>query len=445
MNDWLDAEQRIERAQQLSESMRWAEALAEMDAALAINPHNGTWHAQRGYLLEELERPTEAISAYEYAVELEPDDRDVSMALGAGLLRLGRLARALSIFEQLIQSHPDFEPAYCHAIAAYAELGQHEKAEQMFYLAQEIDERCPHCFFNMAESLAIRGDTERAIYCWQQVLEIEPSYMGVNRRIAQAYREAGESELARDYYLNELRDDPGSPELLYELAELALEDGELASAAARFSHIVDLHQDHVEARYALGKIWLIQGHNEEALRCFEAIEAIEKHPGLSEFDRRMGEALFKLGRVDEANRRFEKAIEKDGEQEELLMVYGTSLLAANRIEAAADCYRKVLARDGENGLAHHSLAVCLLKQEKYELGLDHCEQAIAANPDSVASRCNAAYAMMRLGQWGKARHMLAEALKVEPNNALVKGLLDRSWRYRISYFWDRLLRIARLR
>lgn len=445
MNDWLDAEQRIERAQQFSESMRWAEALAEMEAALAINPHNGTWHAQRGYLLEELERPSEAISAYEYAVELEPDDRDVTMALGAGLLRLGRLARAVAIFERLIESNPDFEPAYCHAIAAYTELGQHEKAEQMFYLAQEIDERCPHCFFNMGESLAVRGDTDRAIYCWQQVLDIEPSYMGVNRRIAQAYRAAGDGELARDFYLNELREDPGSPELLFELAELALEEEELATAAARFAHIVDLHQDHVEARFALGKIWLHQGHNDEALGCFEAIEAIDRNPDLPEFDRRVGEALFKLGRVNEANKRFEKAIERDGEQEDLMMVYGTSLLAANRVSSAADSYRKVLASNAKNGLAHHSLAVCLLKQEKFDLGLEHCRRAIEVNPDSVASRCNAAYAMMRLGQWRQARKMLSEALVVEPSNSLVKGLLKRAWRYRISYAWSRLLRILRIR
>jgi len=56
MNDWLEAEQRVERAQQLSESHRWAEALTELDAALAIHPTNALWHAQRGYLLEELDR-----------------------------------------------------------------------------------------------------------------------------------------------------------------------------------------------------------------------------------------------------------------------------------------------------------------------------------------------------------------------------------------------------
>ena len=53
MNDWFEAEQRVERAQQLAESRRWTEALAELDAALEINPSNGVWLAHRGYVLDQ--------------------------------------------------------------------------------------------------------------------------------------------------------------------------------------------------------------------------------------------------------------------------------------------------------------------------------------------------------------------------------------------------------
>ena len=98
MNDWLEAEQRIERAQEFSESQRWEEALAELEAALAINPSVAIWHAQRGYLLEELDRPADAVPAYERALELEPGDPDVAMALAVALTRLRRYARALKVF-----------------------------------------------------------------------------------------------------------------------------------------------------------------------------------------------------------------------------------------------------------------------------------------------------------------------------------------------------------
>ena len=72
MNDWFDAEQRIERAQELSESRHWDEALAEIDAALELNPGNGLWHAHRGFLLDQLERFEEAIDSYAQALALLP-------------------------------------------------------------------------------------------------------------------------------------------------------------------------------------------------------------------------------------------------------------------------------------------------------------------------------------------------------------------------------------
>ena len=42
MNDWMDAEQRVERAHEFYESGRWEDALRELRAALEINPNNGS-------------------------------------------------------------------------------------------------------------------------------------------------------------------------------------------------------------------------------------------------------------------------------------------------------------------------------------------------------------------------------------------------------------------
>ncbi len=140
MNDWMDAEQRIERAQQLCESRRWDEALEQVDRALEINPSNSSWWSSKGYLLDHLERYEAAITAYERALEHDPDDRELLSALGLDCVRTGQLLRAIDIFEHVQRIDPSYEPAYCHRIMMYAELGDHDLAEEMFYLAQQIDE-----------------------------------------------------------------------------------------------------------------------------------------------------------------------------------------------------------------------------------------------------------------------------------------------------------------
>jgi len=440
MNDWLEAEQRVERAQQLSESMRWEEALAEIDAALEINSTNAVWHAHRGCILDELGRWEDAVEAYGTALNLEPGDREVAVAYGLGLCRLGRFGQALEIFEELARLNPDFEPAYCHRIGVYGELGRHDQAEQMFYLAQELDASCPNCFFNMGVSLAARGQFDRAIYCWQRVLELEPEYIGVNARIAQAHRAQGKPDLAKEFYLRELREDPGNVDLLYELAELNLESGDVEMATAKFAQIVELDPTHAESHFALGKIWAMRGDARRALACFEAAgSASDDGTALPGFDWEVGKALGQLGRFAEACKRLEAAIEKDPQNVEALTLLGDGLLSLNKLAEAADAFRRVLAIAAENPHAHHRLGVCLFREGRHTAGLEHCLQAIQAKPDHVPAMLAAIVEYLFLGRWREARSMLRRALRIDPGNVYLQHLKKRFWRYRVRRCLRRLV------
>src|SRR6478672_4747647 len=122
MNDWNDAERRVERAQELFEQHKWQEALEELRAATSINPYNASWFFNIGLTLDEL----------------------------------GRFEEALRTFERLESLDPTFEPSYCGRILTYTELGEHDRAEEMFYLARLYKEHCDDCFYNMGISLSAR-------------------------------------------------------------------------------------------------------------------------------------------------------------------------------------------------------------------------------------------------------------------------------------------------
>ncbi len=442
MNDWQESEQRVERAQQLSESHRWAEALTELEAALAIQPTNALWHAQRGYLLEELDRTEDAAEAYRRSYELDSDDREVGLALGSTLARLGRMGAALQVLESLAQKHPDFEPAFCHRVYIYSELGRHDQAEEMFYLAQQLEEECPDCFFYLGGSLATRGQHDRAIYCWERVLELEPGYVGVNNRIAQAYRAKGDLQQAREYLLRELRDDAGNVDLLYELANLALESGQAAAASAKLEHILELDPLHADARLALGRIWLRCGHPEKAWTCIEGLEALDGEKmkyNRCEADTLAGEALYHLGRFEEARTRLEAAIEGGIDADRVMMLLGDTLLAMDKAPEAADRYRRVLAADAHNPIAHHKLGVCLLKCGRADAALEHCLSAVHGKPGFGSAMFSAAIAHIRLGQWRAARDMLGRAAGALEDGGPVRQIQKRLWRYQLRYYLDRLL------
>src|SRR6476661_1523284 len=222
-NDWSDAERRVERAQELFEQRKWLEALDELRAATSINPYNAAWFFNIGLTLDELGRTEEAIDAYRQASSIDPNDTQSLNHLAVDLHQTGRYEEALQTFTRIETLDPTFEPAYCNRILTYTELGDHEKAEEMFYLARLYKDHCPHCYYNMGCSLYERGLYDKAIYCWQKTLDLDEGHPDVQVRIAEALWGKGELEAARQHYLVGLRQDPGNTHTLLDLGDLLME------------------------------------------------------------------------------------------------------------------------------------------------------------------------------------------------------------------------------
>src|SRR3954465_4515608 len=112
MNDWNDAERRVERVQELYEQRKLADTGEEPRAAIAINPYNSGWFFNLGLTLDELDRAEEAIDAYKQALEIDPHDLQTMNRLGMDLHRVGRFKQALSTFQKIEHIDPSYEPSY---------------------------------------------------------------------------------------------------------------------------------------------------------------------------------------------------------------------------------------------------------------------------------------------------------------------------------------------
>ena len=168
MNDWDDAERRVERAQELFEQQRWSEALEELRAATDINPFNAAWHFNIGLTLDEMERFDEAIEAYKRALEIDPNHLATMAQIGADLRRIGRPDEAIATFERIEAADPTFEPGYCARVQIYAEIGDHQRAEEMFYTARLFKDQCPECYHHLGLSLLERNQLEKAAWCFRK-------------------------------------------------------------------------------------------------------------------------------------------------------------------------------------------------------------------------------------------------------------------------------------
>ena len=328
MNEWIDAEQRVERAQELYDQGRWAEAAAELKAAIAVNPNDPGWYFNLALTLEAMEDYVHACKAYEQTLDLAPQDVEAMNCLGVNLTRLGKYAEALDIFGRIEKTDWMHEPSYCNRIVTYTEMGDHGKAELMFYLARQIQDECPLCYYNIGNSLYARGMYDQAIDCWRQTLRLDPSHPQANARIAEGHWAKGELGLALKYFRREVEIDPNDVETLVDMGELLTEMGRHDEADGEFRRAIATDTRHAGAYYGLGELSLQRGKLAAAEERFRKVLSLDRaFPGAHA---KLGEVLLRRGRRRGASQQFEAELRVCGDDRRSLRSLGQILLDARQ-------------------------------------------------------------------------------------------------------------------
>ena len=438
MNDWSDAERRVERAQELFERRQWNEALSELRAATDINPYNGAWFFNIGLVLDEMGRLDEAIEAYRRAVGIDPDDITALMHLGLDLYRTGRLHEALRTFQRIQAIDPSFEPSYCQRILAYADLGDHDKAEEMFYTARLYREHCPHCYYHMGASLFARGLWDKAIFCWNRALDMPDASPDLHPRIAEAYWKKGQLEQARRHFLSDLRRHPGRSSTLLSLGDLLEQMGRVDEAGEKFRRAIELAPDDPAVLYHHGR-WLLRGGN-------NADAAIAFHKVLS-LDPTFGGAHHCLGRlcllrrdIDGARSHFHAESMLRPQDPHLLLDLSGSLLDIDDTRTAIANLKRLTQSQPDNKDAWINLAVAQFMRNHYEDGIASCRKALELDPASQTVMYNLALAYECQGQWDSALTWVRLAKEHQP---LDESIADLEFRIRFRRVQTAVVSILR--
>ncbi|MFW5731840.1 MAG: tetratricopeptide repeat protein [Planctomycetota bacterium] len=423
MNEWTDPQTRVDRAHDLYKEGRWTEAADELREAIRLNPHNASWHFNLGLTLEAMGEYPDACKAFEAALQLQPEDVETLNCLGVNLTRTSEYAEALACFRKVETIDPAYEPSYCNRIITYTEIGEHDEAEVMFYTARLFTEECPLCYYNMGNSFYVREEYQRAAYCWEQTLRIDPGHPGAHARLAELAWRDGELAKAKNHYQAELLINATDVGVLADLGELLIEMDDLDGAGEILKRARELDADHVDVVYQHGRLLTRREQYHDALDCFGRVLEMEDdyrgaHAG-------MARALIRLERVNDGAKHLVYELKTCKDDARMLHEVGELLIEAHLTHHAHNVFERLVKLNPDDAYARHNLAVSCFMLEKIDDGIEQCRAAIRIKPDYSLAMYNLALAYHKRGQSARARRYASKALELNPDDEHVQKLARR--------------------
>lgn len=472
MSDWLDAEAHADRAFELYERGRWAEAESELRKAISLNPDQPEWYFNLGLTLEAAGRDREALSAYERAIDLLPDQPDPLVVAGVVANRLHRFEDAIRWFEQALRLDPIHETAYSHKIESHLRLGDHDAAETTYYLAQQaLDEPSAPCLAIMAESLIQRREFERAAWCLKEAMRQDPSVPRLRARLGSVYAALGKPQRALQLYLRDLRDDPGNIDTLLDYGELLITFGRLPEAGEKFRRVLEIEPANVDAHVRLGQVAMQAGRYEQAHLEFELVLKLD--PDYPQIRLDLAESLLRRNRrIDAQQYLFEELelLHSDGSEREAedapripvfdgassmtdenpdLPRLGRLLLEAELPTQAARVFERALNDCDWSREPRHrpdllrKLALARFRAGERAGGVIASRQVLRIEPDCIDSIHNLSLAAVEEGRLEVAAGWISRGLRINRHDDGLRRLRTRLWMAMIGRTIRRLLPFRR--
>ena len=166
------------RATAYMRESRHAEAVADLDQAIAVNPDDdlrSMFLADRAFNLHMAEDYDKAIAAYDQALNEAPADAHLFYFRGLSFLKKGDAARGFADLDQVVALKPNEPASYIKRADAYFERGESEKALSDFDKAIALKPDHADAYFKRAQAFEERGDSDKALADLARVTEIDPA------------------------------------------------------------------------------------------------------------------------------------------------------------------------------------------------------------------------------------------------------------------------------
>lgn len=408
-----------ERAVARLRLQKYAEALSDLEKAVALDKSNADYRANLGYVLWKLGRAAEAVAAEREALKLNNKNYTANYQLGRFLLRSGdksSVKEASEFLKKALEIDPRQYEVRFELVAAFREIGDTAAALGQLDILQEALPSDARVNYVAALLYVDRGDPKSAIAAFREALRKDENLYGAWQDLGILFIKQANWSEAKKTFAELVRRQADSPVAAYFHALSLYNARRTTEAEAEARRALRLNEGSADARTLLGIILAAKGGADA-----EAIEHLTQAAALApkNFD-----ALFYLGRVQYLAKDYrasvgtlKQALEIDKAHVEARFYLGTSLEAAGETDAALAEYERLTKLDANSAFGLIGAGSLLLKQGKIDEAIAALEKAGKLDRNNFEARWALGRALFLKEDFAAALDALQLAVAIAPNRA----------------------------
>ncbi len=352
----LDAQGHIWQADALVADGRLAEARNSINSAQLADPF---LLMQAAVLLRKAGDLEGARNVLMIVNQLEPENEEVNYQIGVMMLvdepekaslhlqkiQTGSPRRAdAQYMVETINSKSDVETNIgwiLMAGQALSQVGEWDASMQAFQTVVEEDAGNALAWALLGEAQQHNNEDGKASL--DKAIELDAEGELVNALMGLYYRRQGNTEQALVYLERALSANPKAAVWRIEMGGTLADAGRLEEALTQYQAGIDLDRSNPENWSALAKFSIGRNYMVEESGLGAARQAVVLSPDNPVYLDLLGSAYLVLGDLDNAERFFKQALERDPEQAAILIHLGQVSYSRGQKEAAIDYWRRALA------------------------------------------------------------------------------------------------------
>jgi tetratricopeptide (TPR) repeat protein len=400
-------EEHYQEAARLETAGRWAEALAQLDAAAQIDDRYADLEFRRGRCFLALGQAEKAREHFVQARDLDmlrfradtSINQTIRAVAAAGAAEGVELVDAEQLFQEASPAHlpgEEFFLEYVHLNFSGNYLLAHRLAEATAALlpaSVKAQERQPPLLLSeesCAERLAYtawnrRKTAAEVLHLLQQTFfanqldhdEREKRWQSKEAELRQQLQpETVQQALAT--YQKAIQETPDDWMLRTNFAELLLDCGDRNNALEQYTAAL-AHDPHLfRVRVKLADLLVQAGANDKAIRQYR--EALKADPHFADANAGLARALAAAGRADEAVALLTGRLRLDPDRSGSLERLGELLVRIGKTDEARQRFAEALEAAPDNPAAHAQLGKLLAKEGAREEAVAHYQEALRLRP-----------------------------------------------------------------